>query len=442
MPLPRLQIHPNGHHLVTETGAPFFWLGDTAWSLFHRLTLAQAAFYLERRAAQGFTLIQANAIAEHGGLTVPNRNGDLVLHEMDPARPNEAYFRHVDAVIDLAARNGLYVGLLPTWGDKVIQIWGEGPMIFTPERAYSYGAWLAQCYRERTNLVWILGGDRPVAHGDTDTRPIWRAMAAGIRSAGPALITYHPPGGTSSGEALHAEPWLDVNMMQSGHGSGRDTPVWNKIRADYTRTPAKPTLDGEPNYEDHPVNPWPTWDPKNGYFRDYDVRKQCYRSVFAGGCGVTYGHHSIWPFYEPGRELINYQDRFWTDAIDRPGAWQIGHLRRLIESRPMLSRIPTDDLLVGRTTRPAAHATATKDSAGHYAMVYIPKNRPITVRMSVLSANPVRAWWFDPRTGVTEQIGEFAPTGIRRFTPPAGGPDWVLVLDDVRVGFAAPGANG
>jgi hypothetical protein len=35
-------------------------------------------------------------------------------------------------------------------------------------------------------------------------------------------------------------------------------------------------LDAEPNYEDHPVNPWPKWNTDSGYYRDYDVRKQLY----------------------------------------------------------------------------------------------------------------------------------------------------------------------
>ena len=84
-----------------------------------------------------------------------------------------------------------------------------------------------------------------------------------------------------------------MNMMQSGYGSGHDVPVWNSIHHDYHLQPAKPTLDAEPNYEDHPVNPWPKWDTASGYFRDYHVRKQCYRSVFGGAPGVSYGHHAV-----------------------------------------------------------------------------------------------------------------------------------------------------
>ena len=98
-----LRVSDNRRFLVRDDGAPFFYLGDTAWALFQRLDLAEAARYLEDRAAKGFTVIQAVALSEFDGLRAPNRYGDLPLHDGDPLRPNEAYFRHVDAVIDIAS---------------------------------------------------------------------------------------------------------------------------------------------------------------------------------------------------------------------------------------------------------------------------------------------------------------------------------------------------
>ena len=106
--LPKLRVwdeagHPcRGRYLVTERGEPFFYLGDTAWELFHRLTREEADLYLKDRAAKGFTVIQAVALAELDGLNTPNAYGDTPLHRNDPAQPNEAYFRHVDWVIDRA----------------------------------------------------------------------------------------------------------------------------------------------------------------------------------------------------------------------------------------------------------------------------------------------------------------------------------------------------
>lgn len=66
----------------------------------HNLTLTKADRYLSNRAAKGFTVIQAVALAELNGLTTPN--GDLPLHDVDPTRPNEVYFRHVDVIVALS----------------------------------------------------------------------------------------------------------------------------------------------------------------------------------------------------------------------------------------------------------------------------------------------------------------------------------------------------
>lgn len=63
------------------------------------------------------------------------------------------YWDHVDWIISRAASKGIYIGLLPTWGDKVTAFRTEG-VIFTSEaRAHAYGQWLAQRYANSPNLI-------------------------------------------------------------------------------------------------------------------------------------------------------------------------------------------------------------------------------------------------------------------------------------------------
>jgi hypothetical protein len=269
-------------------------------------------------------------------------------------------------------------------------------------------------------------------------------MAKGILegTSGKALITYHIAGGkTSTSQQIHDEPWLHINMMQSGHGGGHDVPVWEWIARDRALAPVKPTLDSEPNYEDHPVNPWPKWDPANGYFRDHDVRKQLYRSVFAGACGVTYGHHSIWQFWNPREEKINHADRYWTEALDRPGARQAGYLRFLMESRPPLGRIPDDGIIVSGQGEKGEHMTAFRDKDGAYGMVYLPVGKKITVNADFIKGDKVIAWWFDPRNDKAMRIGKMKKGNAMEFTPlqTGGENDWVLILDEASKRFAEPG---
>ncbi len=135
-----IQVHAGRRYLCRADGSPFFWLGDTAWELFHRLDRDEADLYLRDRAAKGFTVIQAVVLAELDGLTAPNPYGHTPLVGNDPTQPVEDYFRHVDFIVDKAASLGLVIGMLPTWGDKWHKKWGKGPEIFTVANARTYGA--------------------------------------------------------------------------------------------------------------------------------------------------------------------------------------------------------------------------------------------------------------------------------------------------------------
>jgi len=437
--------------LQTDDGRPFFYLGDTAWELIHRTTREETSYYLQTRARQGFTVIQTVALAEFDGIKEPSALGLKPFIDNDPTRPNEAYFNRVVEIVDEAASRGLYVALLPTWGDKLTAPWGSGPRLFRLDNladARRYARYLGQKLKDRTNVLWVLGGDRPplVKAGSSpgeDWRPVWREIAAGLAegTGRTPVILYHPAGGPEgSSPYLHQEPWLSVNGMQSGHGSGHDVPVWEWIARDYALTPAKPTMDLEPNYEDHPYNPWPTWDPSNGYFRDHDVRKQLYRSVFAGGAGVTYGHHAVWGFVGTRYEVINHADRDWVDALNRPAARQVGNLRSLVESRPYFSRIPDQSLIVGDAGKGGMHLQAARDREGTYSFVYFPTNDlSATIDLTKLRSKQVRAWWYDTRAGFGKLIGVIEGGQQKEFRSPPYGPDWVLVLDDTDAGYAPPG---
>ncbi len=445
---PRLKVSENKHFLVTETGEPFFWLGDTAWEIFHRLTREDAERYLENRAKLGFTVIQAVALAEFDGLNTPNAYGHKPLLDNDPTRPDvregpdNDYWDHVDFIVEKANARGLTVGFLPTWGDKWNKGSGAGPQIFTPANAAIYGEWIGRRYKD-AGLVWILGGDR--GFDSEEQKEIIRAMARGLRKGdgGAHLISLHPNGGAGSSGNFHHEPWLDFNMRQNGHDlefTGR----YDRTREDYNLTPVKPALDAEPIYEDHPVS----FNAKKfGHSIAADVRRAAYWDLFGGAFGHTYGHHSVWQFWTPERAPVNNPLMPWTEAINQPGAAQMQHARHLLESRPFLTRVPDDSVIVETnipTAMPGAgtrHFAATRDEAGSYAMVYAPVSRAFKVRMEKIAGAKMKAWWFNPRDGSAAVIGEFANTGEREFIPPTPGEalDWVLVLDDAAKNFPAPG---
>jgi hypothetical protein len=423
-----LKVSDNKRYLTDGEGKPFFYLADTAWELFHRLDEQEAAFYLAKRAQQGFTVIQCVILAEFDGLRVPNANGDLPLVDNDPAKPNATYFRHVDRLVDMMQANGLVAGLLPTWGDKWNQKWGRGPVVFTPENARVYGEFLGRRYRDKP-VIWILGGDRPVENDAH--RAIVASMAEGLRAGdgGRHLITFHPCGQQQSSQYFHDASWLDFNMSQTGHA--RNAKNFEFIARDYARVPPKPCLDGEPGYEDHPNG----FKSENGWLGQHDARRSAYWAVFSGACGHTYGCHAIWQFWQPGHAPVNFPLTSWREALDLPGANQMRHLRALIESKPYLTRIPDQALLKQAPKEEWRHVAVTSDRTpggkdATFVMAYFPHNVETVLDTSVLGKPKLRVAWFDPRTGETHDQDVRDNTGELKIAPPGQlhPVDWVLVL--------------
>ena len=420
-----LKISPDRRYIVHNNGEPFFWLGDTAWELFHRTDRQEADLYLQNRASKGFNVIQAVVLAELEGLEAPNSFGHRPLHNNDPTRPNEAYFEHVDYIVSKANELGMFVGLLPTWGDKFNKAWGVGPEIFTPENAFTYGRFLGNRYKDK-GIIWLLGGDRnPV---DDEDLAIIRNMAAGIREAvgSGQLITMHPSGSSNSATWFHEDEWLDFNMYQSGHGQ-LNNPNYQVTQKLYNMNPNKPVLDGEPLYEDHPIN----WKPEEGWFDEFDSRRAGYWSMLAGACGHTYGNHNIWQMWLPGRTPISAARTPWTQSLDYPGAFQAGYMKVFFESFDWQKLVPKQDIVQNAPQDAGKDMVAAVASDGSFLLVYTPYGADFTLDLNDLKGKEIDIRWFNPSIGEYIEAGTVEKTATMDFDPPSDekrGNDWVLVL--------------
>src|SRR5690606_4581762 len=268
-----LQVSENGRYLMTRGGAPFFWLGDTAWRL-HRLPPGDLAYYLDTRKTQGYNVIQGPILT----LDSPDYRG---RRNDDPSRPNEEFFRHIDHIVDATNRRGMYSALVVTWGHHFRAFRDEAG-------ARDYGRWLGARYRDRENVVWIVAGEYAIDSTGAFALSIWRALGEGLRegSEGRNLITVHgnwsPPALQTPSTFYHRDPWLDFNMVQTGQGgnNGAGAASWTLIEADYRKDPPKPVLDGEATYERVEAGEKPPWD-------GFGIRRRAYWSVFAGAFGHT-----------------------------------------------------------------------------------------------------------------------------------------------------------
>ncbi len=417
-----LRIDVQGRFLEYDDGSPFYYLGDTAWELLHRCTREEVELYFKNRADKGFNVIQTVALAELDGLNTPNVYGDRPLSENNPLKPNESYWQHVDWVIECAESYGLFIALLPTWGDKVDLLWGIGPVIFNAENSFDYGVWIANRYRKSPNIIWVIGGDRDCDKGN---EPIWEGFARGIKSVDKEhLMTFHPRGGTSSSLAFHDSEWLDFNMLQSGH-SARYIDNYRSIKDDYNRKPIKPCIDGESNYEAHSIN----WKREYGWFNDDDIRRAFYWGIFAGGCGIVYGAHPIWQMWDENRKSIGDLNMTWREALNLAGSEQVIYVRELLYGEDFRTLRPSQSILCNMSDEGVGKILAMSDK--DRILIYQTIGCQTEVNISQLQSEKVSLKWFNPRNGTYSDSQIIDSKEKIKITAPVIGIDWVAVIKKI-----------
>jgi hypothetical protein len=431
-----LQISDNKRFFQTIDGKPFFWLGDTGWLLFKKLTREEIVQYLNDRKQKGFNVIQVMVLHE---LSATDVYGDSALTKLDISKPNTTpgnafgkrgeydYWDHIEFAIDEAAKRGIYMALVAVWGSNINDV--------SIEQVTKYATFLANRYRDKTNIIWINGGD--IKGGDALDK--WNAIGKTLRSVDTThLITFHPRGRHSSSIWFHDQLWLDFNMFQSGHRTyaqdtlsdetlhyGEDN--WRYVSDDYRLIPIKPTMDGEPSYEDIPQGLHNADQP---YWKDYQIRRYAYWSVFAGGCGVTYGNNEVMQFFSPGQGKSSYFPKVsWQKGLQSPGAAQMKYLKELMLSKSYFDRVPDQSLVIDNGER-YDHIVATRGKS--YALFYIYNGRSFKADATKLPWKRSTAYWFNPRNGTKKKIYHELANKQQVFNPPGEnreGNDWVLILE-------------
>ncbi|HET6382836.1 MAG TPA: DUF4038 domain-containing protein [Armatimonadota bacterium] len=390
-----VKVSENGRYFVDRLGNPVFWLGTTQWELFRRYSPEDAQTILEKTRENGFAFVQVMLLGVGDG-TNPNLAGEKPWNNDDPLRPNEGYFTNVDAVVRMARENDLIISMT-LYHQRYRQS-------ITAENARAWACWLANRYRDASNIVWSMTPEaRP------EFTPVLRELAAGLREGdgGSHLVTFKPDPAPYSSSFLHNEPWLDFNSMQTWASVELIYPMVTK---DYGLIPVKPVLMAEGAYEagsEYGFEVTPLW-----------VRRQAYYSYLAGA-HHTYGHNDSW------RVLPT-----WKQALDAPGAAQMGILKGIFLARHEWWRLVPDQsiLLGGGNTEGRVLTLAARHDDGEWIMVYLADPGSVSIDMTKMMAGGAAAW-IDPRTGETAPIGPFRNTGALSYTSPAGWEDALLVLE-------------
>ncbi|MBO5999650.1 MAG: DUF4038 domain-containing protein [Lachnospiraceae bacterium] len=450
----KLRISGNRRYFENAAGEPFVWLADTVWTMPQRMRWDDVDLFMRERKKQGFTVLQICALDPERDEGMHDPAGNPALIDNDLSKPNEEYFRYLDYVLDTAERYGFYVLLLPVWGQLVVGSDWSGNTFektVTLDNAYGYGCFIGERYKDRTNILWCLGGDRQPVHAGVDYKDVWRRMAEGLAKGvtgkdlkwnlpDPAweeiCITYHTNYEMETGACstmchwTDEEAWLSFIMLQTGHSPGSRSWAW--VRREYDRENAVKTFRYSPDYQvdwDVPVTGpqrrMPVWDGEPYYERGLEdcalTRHRAYWDMLAGSFGFTYGNWSVWSSVYQKDRMAGLMANTWYEALSSVGSGQMKHLRAFMENFRIMTAAPCQEILgamadggaapepdhilfSNRRDIPIHHMQAAVSADGKRIFVYFPLSGSAELDLSAAGSSQfntpsVYLWWYDPRSG-------------------------------------------
>ena len=105
-----IKLNKTGRYFIDQRGDPVFWLGATHWNLFRGYNIEDARSLIEKTKAKGFDFMQVKLLGGGDGRQ-SNIYGENPFTEFNPLTPNEAYFKRVDAVIQIARENNVAISM-------------------------------------------------------------------------------------------------------------------------------------------------------------------------------------------------------------------------------------------------------------------------------------------------------------------------------------------
>jgi hypothetical protein len=396
-PVYPLKVSQNGRCFVDQRGEPVFWLGTTQWELFRQYRLEDARTIIRKSKEKGFAFAQVMLMGVGDG-TKANVYGEKPWIGDNPLTPNEAYFKNVDAVLDIAREHNFVISMT-LYHQRYRQH-------ITLDNARAWAKWLAHRYQQAPSLLWSM---TPEAR--QEFVPILRELAAGLHEGdgGSHLITFKPDPAPYSSSFIHGESWLDFDSMQTWKSVELIYPMVTK---DYNLKPVKPVLMAEGAYEhgsEYGFEVTPLW-----------IRRQAYYS-FLAGAHHTYGHNDSW------RVLPT-----WKEALDAPGASQLGILKRAFTERKEWWRLVPDQALFasGGNTSGQLLNLAARHEEGQWALVYLATKASFSLNLDKVNAGAnLNVFWIDPRTGQSLANDPSARQAVQSFSTPEGWEDALLVVE-------------
>ncbi len=418
------RVAEGGRHLEYRDGAPFFYLGCTAWEMSWRSYSHETDRYFSDRRTKGYNAVQMVLLShrQFQEFGVVNRNGDSSLIGWDLGMLNPEYFRYLDSLIRKANDSGLMVALVPLWAELAwIQDKGNHRFTFDRKEALSLARYVAARYGAY-NVMWIVAGDSE--YRLPEQQAFWSDFAQTLDSVGGGdhLITLHTSGWGASWLYFDNDtPWLDFHTYHSSHLADNDY-QWLAPSEGYPLTPPKPIVNGEQVYEDIYNN----FSPDSARIDRKYVRQAAFESFLSGAyVGIVYGANSIWQWHNGTYAFEAHSPRVEVmEAIHFPGSRDVAMAKEILERFPWYRFTPRADLVVAKPENRYLPLSVVDSLAVAYFFYDV---TPVRIDLSGLG-DTIHLAWIDPVTGLEQSGATFTGpvTGAVPADPPGEG-DWVMV---------------
>lgn len=420
-------------YLTYADGKPFYWLGDTEWdALIGQDHLnesndprfqSQFKGIIDTRAAQGFTVIQAETFANNDETSnYPQNEGGPAwfngsagfFHDLNPG-----FWQNVDKRISYIAGKGLVTAM--TMG--VARSLKPGQESLLPDY-YRLARYMVARYAAYP-VTWLTAQEYTLNACGT----CWANIAQYFWSTDPYHRATSMHNQTTNPIAYHDQPWYGFVTLQEGHGAVHKVPdYWLK---QYQASPPKPVLEGEANYEGL-FGSVPTW----------MSRESAWKAHVGGAFGNTYGAAGVWwacwDTNDPSENCHLYGNTPWYDGLFLPGAAQMGYLKSFFTSLPWWTLAPAPTAITWAASAPTdtQSAFASTDPSHSVTVVYYPHRvdggGPYTGTLTDLTPGRYAMKWYNPRTGSYTPAGSVTVTGSQgtaQLPPqPTATDDWVLLV--------------
>ena len=422
-----MRVAADQRHFEHEDGTPFFWLGDTWWmGLCSRLRWPEDFQELAAdRVKKGFTVIQiiAGLYPDMPPFDPRGANEGGFPWEGEYARINPKYFDAADVRIQYLIECGLTPCIVACWG-YFLPIMGIAKI--KKHWRYLIARWGAY------PVVWCLAGEgaMPYYLSKTPKEDVaaqeqgWTEISKYVHTIDP----YRHPVTIHNGRSEVEDPSvLDFDMLQTGHSDRKSIPnTENQITGAQLKTPRIPVLAGEVCYE--------------GIMeasRQEIQRFMFWTCILNSAAGHTYGANGIWQVntrqrpFGPSPHGRCWGDVPWDVAMELPGSQHIGISKGLLMRYAWWRFEPHAEWVDPHWSKENYEQPYAAGIPGEVRVIFIP---PAWNAPTVKGLEPgvaYRAFYFDPKSGKQEDLGDVAPDASGAWPAPLTPTlaDWILVLE-------------